>query len=98
MFVSYSSLTESFARKFYTHQSGKRLSVSAYEVDPTFCQYLSENLAKIQNDGQKLDAEFSGEVIEKDFISDAVLRILRGEAPYSHVILNPPYKKIASAS
>ena len=92
------SLTESFARKFYSHPSGKRLSVSAYEIDQTLCYHLSENLTRMQVACQQSDAEFNSEVIERDFISDAVPRILRGEAPYTHVILNPPYKKIASVS
>lgn len=93
------SLTESFAMKFRNQRlSQKQLSVSAYEIDPTLCSYLSENMGRLKKDGQSTGATLKGEIIKRDFISEAVRRILRGEAPYSHVILNPPYKKIAAGS
>ena len=46
----------------------------------------------------KLNLALSVNVQHGDFIEHAVLKILRRERPYTHAILNPPYKKIHSNS
>ena len=38
------------------------------------------------------------QVIEGDFVEEAAKQIRRQESPYTHAILNPPYKKIGSKS
>ncbi|MGQ0531861.1 MAG: Eco57I restriction-modification methylase domain-containing protein [Caulobacteraceae bacterium] len=61
--------------------------VTAYEIDDALLPRLKENLG----------ADSSVEA--RDFIHDGVLRIKIGRVErFTHAILNPPYKKIATAS
>lgn len=67
--------------------------VSAYEIDSELSSYLQTMLNKFGN------GTFTAEVITRDFIHDAVNQIKIGKKPeFTHAILNPPYKKIGSAS
>lgn len=69
------------------------MSVSAYEIDPGLASYLRTTLNGYGN------GTFEAKVITRDFIEDAVNRIEFREKPgFTHAILNPPYKKINSAS
>lgn len=64
--------------------------VDAWEIDPVMQTYLQENLESIQ---------VSYELHRKDFILDSVDRIQFNQGlRFTHAILNPPYKKIASNS
>ncbi|MBS0422827.1 MAG: Eco57I restriction-modification methylase domain-containing protein [Proteobacteria bacterium] len=63
------------------------LSITCYEIERTFRLPLQATLAG-------LGAPY--QVVHDDFIEAAVLASLRGERPFTHVILNPPYKKIAT--
>lgn len=76
---------------FINRWSGRDVSVSAYEIDPTMASYLRETLGRYAN--------CSFKIIERDFIQDAVYRIKLGNKErFTHAILNPPYKKISSDS
>lgn len=70
-----------------------RVEVTAYEIDAKLRNILSQNLAEYQG---KSDLGVS--VHSSDFIEEAVKMVLAGERPFTHAILNPPYKKISSAS
>lgn len=62
----------------------------AWELDPVMVSYLSENLKSLG---------VPHELHQKDFIIDSVSRIQFGLGTrFTHAILNPPYKKIASNS
>lgn len=64
--------------------------VEVWEVDPVLQLYLEKNLEKI---------EAPHELHRKDFILDSVDRIQFNQGTrFTHAILNPPYKKIASNS
>jgi adenine-specific DNA-methyltransferase len=64
--------------------------VEAWEVDPVMQSYLEGNLVK---------TNAPHELHRKDFILDSVDRIQFGQGTrFTHAILNPPYKKIASGS
>ncbi len=65
----------------------------AYEIDPKLRELLSQTLAKYQG---RFDIDIS--VRRSDFIEEAVKLIFKGEERFTHAILNPPYKKIHSAS
>lgn len=83
------SLTAAFIDRW----GSDALSVSAYEIDPGLASYLRTTLNGYGN------GTFEAKVITRDFIEDAVNRIEFGEKPgFTHAILNPPYKKINSAS
>lgn len=70
-----------------------RVQVAAYEVDAKLRAHLSHTLAEYQS---QLDIDVS--VLPGDFIEQAVKLILEGRERFTHAILNPPYKKINSAS
>lgn len=71
----------------------RRVEVAAYEIDAKLRAHLSRTLAEYQS---QLDLEVS--VLPGDFIEQAVKLILEGQERFTHAILNPPYKKINSAS
>lgn len=81
------SLTAAFASRWAERAT---IDTTAYEIDPAMRAGLAETLALCGGRAR---------VVETDFIEDAVnaLQFGTGER-YTHAILNPPYKKINSAS
>lgn len=67
--------------------------IDAYEIDSKLCSHLTETLAEYET---KLD--LSVLVLTEDFIEEAVRSIQEGRQCFTHAILNPPYRKINSAS
>lgn len=65
-------------------------SVQVWEIDPVLQACLSAQL-------DALSVPYA--LHRKDFITDSVQRLLDAHAPpFTHAILNPPYKKIGAAS
>jgi adenine-specific DNA-methyltransferase len=78
---------------WHARSKGHRpLSVTAYELDERLRPYLSETLASHSS------PDVSIQVHAGDYLAQAAASILRGETPYTHAILNPPYKKIGAGS
>jgi len=71
----------------------ERAEVAAYEFDETLRRHLQTTLALYAG---KLAVTY--QVYSGDFIWEAARKNLQGLRPFSHAILNPPYKKINSAS
>ncbi|MGA8572260.1 MAG: Eco57I restriction-modification methylase domain-containing protein [Desulfobaccales bacterium] len=71
----------------------QHVQVVAYEIDPMLRDLLSETLVKYRG-RFGIDISFR----RGDFIEEAVKLIFQGEERFTHAILNPPYKKIHSAS
>lgn len=72
----------------------EKISLTAYEIDSVLYPELRETLAPYT---QKLGLSY--ELKGEDFVEGAVNCIQFGaEQGFTHAILNPPYKKIASAS
>jgi len=69
------------------------IKVYAYEIDAVLRKHLSRSLAEYQAE-LALDVHVSS----KDFIEDAIKLITKGGVRFTHAIMNPPYKKINSAS
>jgi tRNA1(Val) A37 N6-methylase TrmN6 len=67
--------------------------LDAFEIDPHMLSLSRNNLEK-----NRANLPLVFNVRHGDFIEYAVSKILRHERPYSHAILNPPYKKINSSS
>lgn len=67
--------------------------LDAFEVDPQMLSLCRRNLEE-----DRAALPLSVNVQHGDFIEHAVSKILRQQRPYSHAILNPPYKKISSCS
>jgi adenine-specific DNA-methyltransferase len=77
----------------------KSITSTTYEIDATLLSYLSDNLVNCRNIINEKGIEFKTNIINFDFIEDAVSKIVKEEIPqFTHAILNPPYKKINSKS
>jgi adenine-specific DNA-methyltransferase len=80
----------------------KKIAATVYEIDSTLAEYLASTLEQCQRACDVAGIAFEAQPIQRDFIDD-VARQLRQEmfaSPnrYTCAILNPPYKKIHSAS
>jgi adenine-specific DNA-methyltransferase len=71
----------------------RSVEVHAYEIDDIFREHLKQTLAVYAD---KLPVTY--QVIPGDFIWEAACKCFLGVRPFSHAILNPPYKKINSDS
>lgn len=71
-------------------RAGAACSAEVWEIDPQLRLHLEETLQPLCRDL---------EIHSRDFIEDAVLQLFSGVGRrFTHAILNPPYKKINSAS
>lgn len=88
------ALSLAFARRWAsTATAQSSLAVDAYELDPAMVRELRVGL-----DATADMPGASSRVVAGDFIAEAAAMVARGERPYTHAILNPPYKKISSDS
>lgn len=72
----------------------RKIALTAYEIDTLLHPSLKETLASYAD---TLGLRY--EIKEEDFVEGAINRIQFGaEQGFTHAILNPPYKKIASTS
>ena len=73
----------------------KKISITAYEIDKSLFRYLDESLKQCKKLCKKNKVEFTGKIIKKDFIVDIVENLKSSDKKqFSHIIINPPYKKI----
>jgi adenine-specific DNA-methyltransferase len=92
-------LSAAFTTEFQKHATrDASLSITAYEIDSVLIEYLSEQLRQFKANGKRFGHQVSLEILSRDFIKEGALQLSFGAAPFSHVILNPPYKKISSSS
>ena len=96
------SLTAAFIEEF-THRRThiNRFAVTAYEQDAMLAEELQVTLGDCKQICQRCGIEFEGELLQEDFIEAGADQLFMGmKSPYrfTHTILNPPYKKIHSAS
>lgn len=80
----------------------KRIHVTAYEIDSSLAEYLTDTLRQCGKACELAGIEFQSDLIRRDFIADGV-RTLRHQLfdparRFDCAILNPPYKKINSDS
>ena len=93
------SLSEAFAAQFVKNAPpGARLNISAFEIDPLLLSYLREHLRQLEVRAADRGYRIENHVREGDFIREATFASAFGGGRHSHVILNPPYKKIAATS
>jgi tRNA1(Val) A37 N6-methylase TrmN6 len=85
------SLSEAFAQQYLAANQRGRLHVTAYEIDPVLVGYLAEHL-------RALGPTVEHDLVPRDFIQETAFATSFGARRFSHVILNPPYKKIGAAS
>lgn len=94
------SLSSAFLARWHQRNFHfKSVHVDAFEIDTLLHPYLSETLVKKQ-----CHPNYSAMIYGEDFIHFSVaslthdLFLCKESKQYTHAILNPPYKKISSAS
>ena len=91
------SLTSAFLDQL--SNKTKKISVTAYEIDQILVGYLKSNLNEYQKLLAKKGIDLSSTVNVLDFITDGTCKFAYSQAtPFTHAILNPPYKKLHSDS
>jgi len=88
------SLTVAFIERWREAERNGRLVAHAYEFDDHIASDLRTNLAIAAQGGAVEVSVFDGDFIQR---AATMVRLQRGPR-YTHAILNPPYKKISSAS
>lgn len=82
----------------------RHIEVTAYEIDAHLASYLPDTFRLCEMECEQAGVGFRWEVVEDDFIESAVTMLSGGlfsqrpEKRFNCAILNPPYKKINSAS
>lgn len=93
------SLTAAFAIQFEKNAApASELRMAAYEIDSVLREYLTEQLRRIEGRGRQTGHNISFEVVARDFVKEASLQLSFGATRFTHIILNPPYKKIGATS
>ena len=77
------------------------IEVAAYETDTTVLPFLKETMKRCETLCASGGIPFRGTVRNEDFISAAIAQTRESlfvvpDRPFTHVILNPPYRKINS--
>lgn len=97
------SLTAAFLAEAVHRQKLSRLEAIAYELDAGLLPELTDSLEACQLVAQERALSFDYQVVNEDFLikSSIDLRLpgfdLRTQG-FTHVIMNPPYKKISTKS
>lgn len=99
------SLTSAFLDKFFqTTANEVPLTVVAYEIDSYLAGELKNISSKTKDIAQKQDRDITFEIESRDFVLDVPRLMLLDKAGqrrlqrFTHVIMNPPYSKLASDS
>ncbi len=79
----------------------KSIKVTAFEIEPSFLNYLNNAMNICENACSKRGISFEGTIKNEDYIRSALLTIKHdlfaiNEPQYTHAILNPPYFKLNS--
>jgi len=100
------SLTAAFVERLcQSEDHPERLSVTTYEVDSVLINYLNSTLNSCRQKCEEHGIKFDYEILQNDFIcsttetlKDDLFTFEPQRSNFTHVILNPPYKKIHSDS
>ncbi|PTX14695.1 adenine-specific DNA-methyltransferase [Pontibacter mucosus] len=97
------SLLAAFTEEAIRREEITSLDIVAYDIENIIKPYLAETLATCSSAVKSKGYEFSSEFIDKDFILSATQLVDNGlfsrkHEGYTHVIMNPPYKKISTSS
>ena len=95
------SLTAAFVDESLRRKKSSSININAFDIDPLIQPYIEETLLlcveKLEKNNVLIKAKFSLD----DFILNQAENsglFVSGEKSYSHVIMNPPYKKITTTS
>lgn len=91
------SLTQAFARRYFERIPQGSLHLTAYEVEAVLLPTLAKTVANISASAPT-DTLVNTKIVERDFIREVTFAVGFGSRGFTHVILNPPYKKIRADS
>jgi adenine-specific DNA-methyltransferase len=99
------SLTSAFVEELCTRtKKPKEITVKTFEVDDLLFEQLEKTLYACKQYARQHQIRLDYEIIKKDFIKDST-EFLKSQLfnqqenpTYTHVIMNPPYRKIRSDS
>ena len=102
------SLTAAVAERLCTEYGTRSVMFNAYEIEPILVEYLDRTITAVESKCRLVGIETDRQVSREDFIlSHPCLSGPPGSSTinpdaishgFTHVILNPPYKKIHSGS
>jgi adenine-specific DNA-methyltransferase len=95
------SLTAAFLDRWIEHATpGSAATVTAYEIDPALRRHLGRTLGTYRSAAAAYGLLLTDEVRPEDFIEHGSEQLLPlgGGSRFTHAVLNPPYKKMSSAS
>jgi len=93
------SLTTAFVTEALSREEPPRsILVTAFEVDPTLSELLSQTLDECRVICNEADVHFAHRIVEDDYILHSGEPLLEVVERFNCVILNPPYGKIKSTS
>ncbi len=98
--VLFAAVVDHFASK---EPRPRTIEVVAYENDISTLSYLNEALRRCEAACRRMGIQFHGEIREEDFVTSGLALIEEGlftkwPERFTHVIMNPPYKKISTQS
>lgn len=99
------SLTAAFVARYAEQCIGERMEVDAFEIDRSMLSHLEKNLEQCGDLISTHSGELQWTINNHDFIVYATRELTlssgllnKDSRKYTHCIMNPPYKKIASNS
>ena len=95
------TLTAALAARIFTERPRLGVEIVAVEVDPSACLHLRNTLTDIRETGRSIGRSINFELVEQDFIhacAGIADRHTALDKPFDLVIMNPPYRKLASSS
>ena len=101
------SLSAAFIERCLRETTKPRsVSLDCYEIEPVLIDYLESTLNEAETQGRVARIAINGTIYADDFILSSTHgpqeNLFQGAAaedePFTHVIMNPPYKKIHSES
>lgn len=94
------SLSGAFVDEAIKRNECKTLDLTAYDIEESIAPYIKDSLSLCQVEAESNNIKFSSELNLLDFIvTNAESKpTLNDSGKFTHIIMNPPYKKIASTS
>lgn len=88
------SLTAAFVDEAIRRATCESINVTAHDIEELIIPYANESLSLCKNEFENSGGKFESNLNQNDYI----LNSNNNEAYFTHVIMNPPYKKIATSS
>lgn len=94
------SLTAAFTNETIRRRSTQSLSVDVFDIEERIVPFIEETLSICASEASKSNVEFNNSFTLVDYIlkSGSESGLFGDAKQYTHCIMNPPYKKIASSS